>query len=84
MMDSGIWEKFQQVEFGERGFRQGTENKSMQIRKAQSIFGVNLISFWVMQRRPIGLRCYGGTSRWQCLFGSWKSMLIAPESTGQD
>lgn len=39
-IDFGIWGKFQQLEFGKRGVRQGTQNKSMGIGKNKVYLGL--------------------------------------------
>lgn len=39
-MDFGIWEKFQQLEFGDIGFRQGVRNKRIGIGKHKIYLGL--------------------------------------------
>lgn len=51
-MGFGIWGKFQQLAFGERGFRQGAQRRD---RKAQNRLGVDLINFKNTQRIAAGV-----------------------------
>ncbi len=39
-VDLGLWGKFQQFEFGKRGFRQGAQNKSMGTGKHRGYLGL--------------------------------------------
>lgn len=58
-MDFGIWEKFQQLEFGDIGFRQGVRNKRIEIGKHKIYWGW-FDQLWESSKDSIrSLRCCG-------------------------